>query len=249
MEWVQKKFSDQSGNLDLLAGTGVNAPTATQSEMLQANTSVRLSDMQSLVYQFTAEVGEALAYYLHTDPLIELPLARRVNGQDQQVVYTPEMRQGDWLDFHVSGRALQHGEARPEHGGPSQAGVRHERHPAAAQAVQLLGPGFKIGAFLKRIAQDVGIEDVDEFINDDELTAWLMMQMQMNTGDPGKAGGMMQQPMQAQPIAGMNAGQPNPAATGPTGGISANTERASAQQEGVKQPGRQPSANALAQNI
>lgn len=252
MEWVQKKFSDQSGNLDLLAGTGAGAPTATQSEMLQANTSVRLSDMQSLVYQFTAEIGQALAFYLHTDPLIELPLARRVNGADQQVIYTPEMREGDWLDFHIAVEPFSMARQDPNTAVRRKLEFATNVIPAAAQGVQLLGPGFKIGAFLKRIAMDVGIEDVDEFINDDELTAWLMMQMQMNTGDPGKAASFGQQPPppgMGQPMATMNPGQPNPGATGPTGGISANTERASAQQEGVKQPGRQPSANALAQNL
>jgi hypothetical protein len=68
MEWVKKNFSEQSGNVDLLSGTSTNTPTATQAEMLQANTSVRLADMQNSVYDFAAEVIGDLVYYLHTDP-------------------------------------------------------------------------------------------------------------------------------------------------------------------------------------
>lgn len=248
MQWVQQNFSEQAGNLNQLSGQGTDAPTATQSEILQSNSSVRLSDMQNIVYKFTASVGESLFFYLHNDPLIELPLARRVNGQDTQVVYSPEAREGDWTDFHISVEPYSMARQDPN------AAVRRKLEfatnviPAAAQAAQILGPGFNIGAFLSRMAKEVGIDDADEFMNMDQFTAWSILKMQMDTGDPGKAasfGQAQQQPAQPQPL---NPGQPNPGQMGPSGGISPNTETASAQQQAANQPGRmQPSVNALAQ--
>jgi hypothetical protein len=47
MDWVKNHFSEQAGNIDMLSGQGDNTNTATQAEMLQANSSVRLSDMQN----------------------------------------------------------------------------------------------------------------------------------------------------------------------------------------------------------
>ena len=78
IEWIKKNFGEQAGNSDLLQGTSTNAPTATQAEMLQANTSVRLSDMQGRVYDFTADVVGDLVFVLHTDPLIHFRWSRKL---------------------------------------------------------------------------------------------------------------------------------------------------------------------------
>lgn len=254
MSWVKSHFSEQAGNIDLLNGTDTNSTTATQAQMLQANTSVRLADMQNMVYSFTAEVSEDLIFHIHTDPLIELPLVQRVNGAEQQVVYSPEMRQGDWISFNT--KVQPYSMARPD---PNVAVKRKMDFatnvvPAAAQAAALLGPGFNIGAFLTRMASDVGLEDADEWLNTPQMQQWIMQRMQMNTGDPGKAnamGGVMPIPSaNGQPA--MNPNQPNPSAMGPKGGVSVGTEQAQAQQEVAGQLQSayfQPSANARAQAI
>jgi hypothetical protein len=250
MDWVQKKFSEQAGSIDLLSGTGTNSPTATQAEMLQANTSVRLGDMQSLVYHFTAEVCRDLAYYLHTDPLIELPLIRRQGGVEQDVVYTPEMRQGDFFNYTFS--VQPYSMARPD---PNMQ-VRRKMEfatnviPAAAQAAAMLGPGFDVGGFLSRIALDVGIEDADEFINTAQIQQHIQQQVQQSLmmGNPGKAGGAINIPQAQTAGPAMNPGQPNPGQMGPNGGISPDTEQAAAYQEtaGELQANGQPSARAMA---
>jgi hypothetical protein len=253
MEWVKRHFSEQAGSIDMLSGTGSNVPTATQAEMLQANTSVRLGDMQNMVYSFASDVASDLMYHLHTDPLIELPLAKRVEGTEQQVFFTPETRQGEWADFNLE--VKPYSMARPD----PNTSVRRKLEfatnviPAAAQAVAILGPGFKIGPFLRRMAEEVGIEDADEFLDDPAFTAYIMQRLQMNTGDPGKAGPYINMPQLGMggPV-NPNPNQPNPMAKGPTGGITPDTEQAMAQQEtaGDLQAGQsgrvQPSARSMA---
>lgn len=232
MAWVKQHFSEQAGNIDLLNGTDTNTPTATQAQMLQANTSVRLADMQNMVYSFTAEISRDLVFFLHTDPLIELPLIQRQGGVEQQVVYSPEMRQGNWVDFNL--RVQPFSMSRPD---PNMA-VRRKMEfatnviPAAAQAAALLGPGFNVGAFLTQLARETGIEDADEWLNTPQMQAWIMQRMMMQSGDPGKAAGGVVPPVPgvASPPT-VNPGQPNPAAMGPNGGISPDTEQAMAQQE------------------
>jgi hypothetical protein len=232
MEWIKRNFSEQAGSIDLLGGQGSNVPTLGQAEMLQANTSVKLGDMQGIVYDFTADVSRDLAFYLHTDPLIELPMIRRKDGQEQQVVFTPEMRRGDFFDFTFEIEPFSM--ARPD---PNTT-VRRKMEfvtnaiPAAAQAAMMFGPGFRVGAFLKSLARDVQMEDLDEWLDDVAVQQWLVqkIQMAMLMGDPGKAGaGSM--PMAPAPPAQFNPQQPVPSAMGPKGGISPDTEAAAAQQE------------------
>jgi hypothetical protein len=245
MDWVKQNFSEQAGNLDMLSGSGSDAPTATQAELLHANTSVRLADMQNQVYQFAAHITRDLAFFLHTDPLIELPLIRRREGVEEQVVYTPEMREGDWFDFNLD--IEPYSMSRPDPNKEVRRKIEFATNvvPAAAQAMALLGPGFDVGAYLKRMAHEVGINDADEWLNTPEMQEWTMRRLMMSTvGDPGKA--------QADLAAGIpTAPQPNqpvPTATGPAGGVSPSTETASAQQETAaeSQRGMEPSARSLA---
>lgn len=225
MAWVKQAFSEQAGSIELLAGTGPGAPTATQASMMQANTSVRVNDMQNAVYKFAAEVATDVAFYLHTDPLIEMPLVRRVNGVEQQGFYTPEMRQGDWFDYNISIVPFSMERADPNTAVRRRLEFATNVVPAAANAAILLGPGFNAAAFLTRIARDVGIDDADQWLNLPEMQQWIMMKAMasMSTGDPGKAGGGAGGPKQPN--------QPVPTATGPAGGMSPEQEMASMQQE------------------
>jgi len=238
MEWVKRNFSEQAGSMELLSGTGGGAPTATQAQMLQANTSVRVGDMQNSVYDFAASILGDVGFYLHTDPLIELPLIRRVDGVERQEMYTPEMRKGEWLSYNVSVEPFSM--ARPDPNTSLRRKMEFATNviPAAAQAAQMLGPGFNVAAFLTRIAKEVGIDDADEWLNLPEMQKWMQtkMALSLKTGDAGKATATDSM-MQSMPIEGImgapapNPNQPNPSATGPTGGISVNTERAAAEQE------------------
>jgi hypothetical protein len=125
------------------------------------------------VYAFTGEVMEDLAYHLHTDPLIELPLTKRVNGTETQVILNSDTRQGDWLDFNINVKPYSMARSDPNMSVRRKMEFATNVIPAAAQAMMLLGPGFNVGAFLSRIAQEVGIDDVDEFINDQAMMQYI----------------------------------------------------------------------------
>jgi hypothetical protein len=260
MEWVKRQFSEQAGSLDLLSGTGSNTPTATQAELLNANSSVRLSDMQNAVYTFTKGISRDLAYHLHTDPLINLPLTKRqptvdpVTGMGQmeevQVHFSPDVRAGTWLDYNID--IKPYSMARPDPNTQVRRRLEFATNviPAGAQAVALLGPGFNIGAFLRRMAEEVGLDDADEFINDPAFQQWMMQRLQMNTGDPGKANQSLGMGMMGAPMGQMQPNQPNPGAKGPNGGITPDQETNAARQDTAGDlqatPFRQPSAMQLA---
>lgn len=224
--FMEQKFSEQALNVDLLSGTAANAPTATQSQILQTNSSIRIADLQNLVYHFTAEVARDIFFYLHTDPLIDMPLIQRTKGQeDQQVRYTPEERQGDWIDYNVDVEPYSMARQDPNVKLRRLLELFSTAVPGIAQTAQILGPGFNVENAINLVMREMGIETNDELFSSEEIREFLMVQLTKGLGaGPGKA----------ESIPGnsaLNLGQPNPLQQGPTGGISPEAEFNSQQQD------------------
>ncbi len=238
MEWAKQMFSEMAMNIDLLSGIGSNEATATQAEMVQANSSVRLSDMQGIVYDFTADAMKQLFFFLHTDPLIELPLIKRVQGVDQQVAYTPEMREGDWQDYNIKVRPYSMGRQDPNVKVRRLLELSANVIPALAQAFQLLGPAFNIENALNIIGREMGVEELEEIINSPALHMQIQrMQQMLEMGVPldqkviqtlmGNQGFGAGQPMLP---GGVRPQQPNPMGM-IAAGVSPSVERNRMQQE------------------
>lgn len=96
-------FTYMAGNLDSLGGLSAQSETATQDKMLLEGASKRLGAMQREVLATTRGVIRDLAWFLWTDPLIELPMTAKIQGVDVRipVVYSPEERRGEYLDYNV----------------------------------------------------------------------------------------------------------------------------------------------------
>jgi hypothetical protein len=231
MTWVEGQFSKQAANLDLLAGAAADQNTLGQSEILQNNGQVRLQDMQALVYAFAGDVCGDVAYFLHTDPLIDLTLTRRVGGEDAQVRYTPEMREGAWLDYAIEVKPYSMARVDPN--------IRARRVmefittgiPALAQSLQLLGPAFNFEGTVELVAQDLGIDEVDQIINSPQLAARQQMEAAMLAQGGVAPDGKAAQFPNVLPGGGRPQ-QPNPSQMGPTGGVSPAQEKNSQRQAG-----------------
>lgn len=227
LEWSKQQFSEAAMNMDLISGNKSNEPTATQAELLQANSTVRLADMQNLVYDFTAKIMKDMMFFLHTDPLIELPLIKREQGLDRQVAYTPEMREGDWLDYNVSVVPYSMGRQDPNVKVRRLVEYMGNVIPAIANAFQMLGPAFNIEAALELSGREMGITELSEIINSQNLAAMTQrMKELIEAGVPLDAKAIR---MITNPIAGgatgtadfggntQQPGQPNPQASLPQG--------------------------------
>lgn len=196
-------FNMMAGNPEQVGGQRVDAKSATAANILQQNAGVTLEDMKDLTYIFAAAEAGKRAWYFHTDPLMQMPLTRRVQQpgqmqigmqgqtfmtpptmQDVQVILTPEARRGDFLDFtfHIE----------PESMGRVDSKVRVQQMTqlltqimpaimAAAQISMAMGIGFSPKAALLRASKDLGIEWFDEVFNDPEF---LMLQQQTQMMGP-----------------------------------------------------------------
>lgn len=239
MNWIKTTFGDQSGVVEHLRGVDAAAPTLGQEQIIQANTSVRIGDMQNLVYAFAGKAMSDIGFYLHTDPLIELPLVRRVNGVEVQDYFTPDARVGEWYEYNLS--VEPYSMARVD----ASTAIRRKLEfattvvPAAVAAQTQLGPGFKIGPYLARLAREVGIEDADEWLSMPEIEAWIRQKMELAalTGRSGKADNYAPRSLPSDILSPppINPAQPLPSATAPVGGISPETEQAQAQQLASKE--------------
>jgi hypothetical protein len=231
MQWIKAQFSEQAGSLDQLAGTQSDAPTLGQSEILAANANVRLADLQNMVFDFTGNIADDMKFFLHTDPLIDLPLIRREKGIEEQVFYTPEMRKGEFLQYATT--VTPHSMPRQD---PN---LRIRRLlefstvviPAAAQAAQMFGPSFKVDKYISRIAKEIGLDEVDDFIDFEDFKEMFMANFlaNMNQGKASdfRSGGGLG----GGTGGGTQIGQPVPGQQGPTGGISPTAEGNSFQQD------------------
>jgi hypothetical protein len=235
VEQIRSWFNLMAANPEGMAGIGMDTQggTATEASLMQQNASVGLNDMKDMVYTMAAEEAEKRAWYMHTDPLIEVPLVKRetrpavfssdpMTGQPQmvepareeevQVMLTPEARSGDFLTFHFN--------IEPESMGRVDSAMRLQRAlefgvkvlPAAATAAQtmmMLGIPFSVQKYIQRMAKDVGIEWMDEVFNDPEFQ---MLQQQMQARTPqmeGSQGTLEGGGGKGNPMAGiMQNGQP-----------------------------------------
>ena len=101
---VMDKASYLWGNLDALGGLSPQAETLGQDQMLIQNASKRVADMQDRTIEYARNIMRDLGWYMWQDPLIELPLVKRVPGTDVEipVTWTPEQREGDFMDYNLN---------------------------------------------------------------------------------------------------------------------------------------------------
>ncbi len=124
-------FVYMGGNLDALGGLSPQSGTLGQDELLSRSASVRIQRMQARVAEFTKGVFRDLAWYLMTDPLIDLPLVKRIPGSDIEipVSISVEDREGDYLDYNFDIEPYS-----------AQAHSPGERMQVVKEALQMVAP-------------------------------------------------------------------------------------------------------------
>lgn len=101
---VKDMFSWAAGNLDSMGGLSPMAETAKQDALLAQSASAQVADMQDATSMFAESIFRSLAWYEWTDPLRDRHLQKPVPGSDVvlKVKWSPETRQGDFIDFNFT---------------------------------------------------------------------------------------------------------------------------------------------------
>ncbi len=99
IQFMEQQFSIAGGNLYTIGGRETGAETLGQEQMLQANASKALEDMVQQVHQFTSSIIEKLAWFMWSDPMIDLPVIKRVAGYELETSFSQETKEGDFFDY------------------------------------------------------------------------------------------------------------------------------------------------------
>jgi hypothetical protein len=189
---LQLWFNYMASNPDQMAGNRSNAKTATQSQILQGNASIGIEDARGLIYDFTADIVDKQRWYLHNDPLLNIPLAKRLDGgQHIQLFLTPEQRQGDFVDFitHIVPKSMSVLDPATR----SQRIIQFCTNviPQASMTAQTMmqsGQQFNLPLFLTRVADELGIGDwVQDLFVDPNFEQKMQLRLAMGPQPDGKA--------------------------------------------------------------
>lgn len=100
INYLENEFSVQGSNLYVLGGRTTQAETLGQEQMMMANSSRAVDDMLNQVYNFTKSIMYKRAWFLWNDPLIDLPLVKRVaQGIEVEVDFNQVSKEGDFYQY------------------------------------------------------------------------------------------------------------------------------------------------------
>jgi len=101
---LKELFSWAAGNLDSIAGLSAMSSTVGQDRMLLESASQSVADMQLSTMKWVTDIVSDLAWYLVSDPLIQMPLTKRIEGTDLEIpiVFAPQGQASDWLSYNFS---------------------------------------------------------------------------------------------------------------------------------------------------
>ena len=193
LERLQVWANYMSGNPDQVAGLASDAESATQASILQANSTITIEDARGMVYNAAADTSKKKAWYMHTDPFIDVPLSRRKPGGNyEQLTLTPEQRRGDFLDYTFKIKARSMSRLDPA--------VRTKRiiefatnvMPSVVNSAMInsqLGIPTNVPEILTDIADELGIlEDVQDWFIDETFIQRMQLVQQLGPQPTGKAG-------------------------------------------------------------
>ncbi len=221
--YLQTWFNTMASNPQAIGGQALDSDSATEAQILQSNADVGIADMRNLVYEAAASEGRKRAWYLHTDPLLDMTLGRRKtemtpNGPQpvmESIRLTPEVRRGDFLDWHF--------EVEPESMSRMDTQTRIQRAmefvgsqlPAIVQTgmvMMQMGLPFDLPSTITRLAKEAGMDWWDEVWFDpmfQNKVAFMIAQspaMQKGSAGMAKTGGTGNAPAPMNPMKALNQG-------------------------------------------
>lgn len=164
LAYMESQWSEQGSNLNTMGGRNVMASTLGQEQMLMSNASRTVDDMVNSVYAFTQSILKKRAWYLWTDPLVNIPMIRRIEGfGDINVKFSKSTRRGDFYNYSFDIEPYSMQRMNPEAQFQKlmmfiSQWVLPVSQMAAAQGVQV-----DVNEATKMMARLMGLTEIDSF--------------------------------------------------------------------------------------
>jgi hypothetical protein len=163
--------------------------------------------MRNTVYDAVCHTYRILAWYLHYDPLIDIPMTTRriVTNEttgfqsvvDENMHLTPEQRMGDFLDYSIKIEAKSLTRMSAQQKIKNTMMFLTNVLPAVANSAMLMsqmGRPFNIQEALKRFGAMLDIEWIDALFDDPQMLQRMSTMAQIQTQDSkatsGSGGGV-----------------------------------------------------------
>lgn len=202
MAWSNMQYV----NIDLAAGQEGGTDKATIYQGMQANLNVLIDDLQSTHETHEEKVSDQLHWYLDTDPLRPRGGTLRLPGGEHiRVVFDPATKRGQFQDFTTK---IKYGSMLRQD--PQVKAANLQRFMAllmeSLQLTMSTGGAWSTSGVARIGGRYLGLEELDELINDPILQQQLQQQlMGMPQQPPGQIAGQV--PMNAQAL---NGAKPQP---------------------------------------
>ncbi len=165
---LKQLFPYMAGNLDALGGLAPQSQTLGQDQLMAANAGTRAEVMRDRVEKCAGGIIHDLAAYLYYDPLIELPLTKRVSGTNVEVPVTwaPENRGNtDFLDYNFQIVPYSMQAVSPGQRMQILQGIVTSFIAPFMELMQQQGITINFEALLKKVARYANIpEDLDDVL-------------------------------------------------------------------------------------
>jgi len=154
-------FNYLAGNLDVTAGLSAPSETATQDLLLNRNASKRITNLALRTSEYIEEAFKDIAYYNWYDPLINQDVVKRlsVSGIEVPAKFTPESREGDFLQYNISIRPYAVGNQTPQQRLQTLMNIFREVILPLLPMFQQQGLGVDLPQFMKLIGKYTNQED------------------------------------------------------------------------------------------
>ncbi len=199
-EAMKQLFSWLSGNLDVMGGLSPQGDTATQENLLNANSSGTITNMQQRVLNFISDVGKSLCWYWHNHPtqvmrseyhapgLQGVSITRRVHPAGQSVGRRGQKRmardhQFEDMDVRVDPYSMQH--ATPQQRLQMLNQIVQQTYAPMAQMFQQQGISLDMNEYLHKVGKYMDDPDLEQILTVQEPPQQKPAQRQQGPA-PGK---------------------------------------------------------------
>jgi hypothetical protein len=176
---LKEEFSFMAGNLDMMGGLGPQSKTATQDEMLEANASKTVADMQDTTVSYTGAVLKSLLWFHHHHPTQVMESSYAPKGMPElgvrRLVYpnNPDVHQNrpgamvrnvPWeaLDVRVNPYSMQAQTPKSRLAQMNQ--VVTQIVLPMMQILQQAGVMFDANAYLKKVGEFMDLPDLADIL-------------------------------------------------------------------------------------
>lgn len=160
-------FNEMSGNINTIGGLGSEADTLGQEKLLAQNSSKQLKDMADQATAVIGDIIKAVAFYLWNDPLLNVPIKKKVIGVPGLEVLTTfngQDKTGEFTDYDLNIHPFSLQERSPGEDVQVLLQIVREVYMPMIQQAEAQGIRLDVAALLTNIGDKLNIPDLSEVI-------------------------------------------------------------------------------------